>query len=67
MGYLKEKNGSTAYSESPISPGEPLSAVSGTSYASLANFEKKDLVSQFLCSAIKTSLSLVSSLIRLTH
>jgi hypothetical protein len=47
MGSNNEKHGSPTYSASPISPNEPLSAVSRTSgYQSLADFEKKDLVSK---------------------
>ncbi|PMD16738.1 hypothetical protein NA56DRAFT_649049 [Hyaloscypha hepaticicola] len=42
MGFFDEKNGGTAYSASPISPYEPMSATSRNS-EDLAEFEKKDL------------------------
>jgi hypothetical protein len=45
MGYPKEKR-SVVYAASESTDGGPLSAISGTSgYASLDDFEKKDLVS----------------------
>jgi len=43
MGFRDEKYGNAKYSASPVSPNGPMSAVSRTSYASLAEFEKKDL------------------------
>jgi len=47
MTYLNEKNGGAVYAASPLSPSEPMSAGSRTSgFATLADFEKKDLVSQ---------------------
>jgi hypothetical protein len=47
MGLFDEKSGGVAYSASPISPSEPMSAVSRNSEY-LAEFEKKDLVSILL-------------------
>jgi hypothetical protein len=45
MGYSQEKH-SVVYAASQLTDGGPLSAISGTSgYASLDDFEKKDLVS----------------------
>jgi hypothetical protein len=49
MRFFDEKNSGTAYSASPISPYEPMSATSRNS-EDLAEFEKKDLVGTFLSS-----------------
>jgi hypothetical protein len=47
MAYLEEKNGA-ADTTSPISQNEPLPVTSQTTgFASLADFEKKDMVSSF--------------------
>lgn len=43
MGFNDDKYGGAKYSTSPIPPNEPMSAVSRQSFASLAEFEKKDL------------------------
>lgn len=56
MGFNNEKYGNAKYSTSPVSPNEPMKAVSETSYATLSEFEKKDLVSQPLLSTSTTPL-----------
>jgi len=62
MGFNNEKYGNAKYSSSPVSPNEPMSAGSRTSYASLAEFEKKDLVSQLLLSTSTTPLLFFQSI-----